>query len=402
MGEAFVVSAARSPIGRPANGSLADVPPDDLAVMVIRAALAKIPQLDAHDVSRLYLGCGAADHEPGGNIARRVAIQLGLEKVPVTTVNHRCASAVHSAVTASHAIGACADGVFISAGVHCASRTRPRPVTDSSLSPALPGRCAYGQTHQRSGPCLRWQRQYALTDIHTSMGRMAERLAAGLRISRYEQDEFGVRSHLLAGQAIEDGFYAKEIAPVTRSDGSVIVADDMPRPGVTYSSVSQLTPWFQPQGTITPGNCAPLGDGAAAVIIMGDAKARELGISPLARIVATHVTQPAPHAVGLGAAEAARQALADAGMVIGDMDLIEINEAFAVQVIASHRALKADVSKLNVYGGAIALGHPFGMTGARIMTTLLNGLQTEDAHLGLVTLCASGGQGMAIILERLS
>jgi acetyl-CoA C-acetyltransferase len=402
MGEVFVVSAARSPIGRPGGGSLAEVPPDVLAAAVIRAALDKVPQLDMREIGHLYLGYSAAAHEPSGNLADRVAARLGLETVPATTVNRLCASSVHTARTAFHAIKAGACGAFISAGADCASRRRPQPATGTGLGLALPGEFMPARAYHGSGPCVRRPRKHFLADVHTRMGHMAERLAGSLRISRYEQDEFGVRSHLLAEQAIENGFYTKEIAPVTRRDGSVIAADDMPRPGVSYSSVSQFTPWWRPRGTITSGNSAPLGDGAAAVIIMGDGKARELGITPLARIVAASVTQPEPQPMGLGAAEAARQALADAGMVIGDMDLIEINEAFAVQVIASYRALKADVSKLNVYGGAIALGHPFGMTGARIMTTLLNGLQSEDAHLGLVTLCAGGGQGMAIILERLS
>jgi acetyl-CoA C-acetyltransferase len=402
MGEAVVVSAARSPIGRPGNGSLADVPPDDLAALVIRAALDKIPQLEERDASHLYLGCDTVSHEPGGNIARRAAIQLGPEKAPATTVNRNCASPPYSADAACRAIEPRGDRVFVIADACRASRGRPRPVTGGGLSPAFLSEHLHARAHKRSGPCSRWMGQYPLPDTHTSTRHLAERLATSLKISRYEQDEFGVRSHLLAEQAIEDGFYAKEIVPVTRRDGSVIAADDMPRPGVTYTSVSRFTPWLQPRGTVTPGNSAPPGDGAAAVITMGDARARELGINPLARIVAARVTQPVQQAVGLGAAEAARRALTDAGMVIGDMDLIEINEAFAVQVIASYRALKIDPGKLNVHGGAIALGHPSGMTGPRIMTTLLNGLQSEDAHLGLATLCTGSGQGMAIILERLS
>jgi acetyl-CoA C-acetyltransferase len=402
MPEAFVISAARSPIGRAGNGSLSGVPPDTLATMMIRAAMDKIPQLDACNVGALCLGCSAEDHEPGENIAHRAAIRLGLEKVRATTVNRLCASSVHTARMAFHAIKAGEGGVFISAGVDCASRCRPQPPADCSLSPAMLGDLAPAQAHSGSGPSGRRPRGHARPDIHTSMGHRAELLASSLGISRYEQDEFGVRSHLLTEQAIGDGFFTNEITPVTLPDGSVIAADDFPRHGVSYGSVNQLTPSFWPQGRITPGNSAPLGDGAAAVIIMDDVKARELSVIPLARIVATGVTQLSPQETGLGAVEAASRALASAGMVIGDMDLIEINEAFAVQVIACHRALRADVGRLNVHGGAIALGHPFGMTGARIMTTLLNGLRSQDAHMGLLTLCAGGGQGAAIILERLS
>ena len=371
MREAVIVSAARSPIGQAGSGLLAGECPETLASKVIHAALAKIPQLSLRDVGNLHLGYGQPAQHPGDKVARRIAILLGLEKVPATTVNRLCASSVETARMAFHAIKAGMGGVFISAGVECASwRSQPE---DAPLS-----------------------------DVHASMAATAERLASNLRISRYEQDEFGVRSHLLAEQAINNGFYTGEITPVTRPDGGVAVADESPRTGVSYSSVSQFTPSFRPQGTITPGNSAPLGDGAAAVIIMSDDKARELGIAPLARIVATGVTEPSTQPAGLGPVEATRRALESAGMAIEDMDLIEINEAFAAQVIATYRALKLDVGKLNVHGGAIALSHPFGMTGARIMTTLLNGLQSTGLQLGLETLCAGGGQGAAIILERLN
>jgi acetyl-CoA C-acetyltransferase len=398
--EAVIVSAARSPIGRAGNGLLAGESPETLASKVIHAALAKVPELDLRDVGHLNLGYGQLDHESGDKIAHRIAVLLGLDEVPAKTVNHLCAASVETARMAFNAIKAGADGVFISAGVECVSRDRAQSPADLSIEPACPGPRA--QAHARSDPSWRFQSEAPPPDIHASMARTAERLASSLRISRYEQDEFSVRSHLLAEQAIEYGFYADEITPVTRYDGSVVVADDSPRRGVSYSSVSQFRPSFRPQGTITSGNSAPLADGAAAVVIMSDDKARELGITPLARIVATGVTELSPQPVGLGPVEAARRALESAGMVMGDMDLIEINEAFAVQVIASYRALKLDVSKLNVHGGAIALGHPFGMTGARIMTTLLNGLQSKDLLLGLETLCAGGGQGMAIIFERLS
>jgi len=384
VSEAVIVSAARSPIGQAGSGLLAGEFPETLASKMIHAALAKVPQLELRDVGHLHLGYGRLDHRSGAKVARRIAVLLGLEKLPATTVTRLCASSVQTARMAFQAIKAGTDRVFISAGVECASGYPPQP-------PASRG------SIRRSQP-----EHAPLPDVHASMAGTAEGLASSLGISRYEQDEFGVRSHLLAEQAIESGFYANEITPVTRPDGSVVTADDSPRTGVSYGSVSQFTPSFRPQGTITPGNSAPLGDGAAAVIIMSDEKARELGITPLARIVATGVTELSPQPVGLGAVEAASRALESAGMAIGDMDLIEINEAFAAQVIATYRALKLDVGKLNVHGGAIALGHPFGMTGARIMTTLINGLQSKDLQLGLETLCAGGGQGMAIIIERLS
>jgi acetyl-CoA C-acetyltransferase len=233
------------------------------------------------------------------------------------------------------------------------------------------------------------------------MGQTAENVATLRGITRAEQDAFGVRSQNLAEQAIGNGFFEREIVPVTLPDGTVVSKDDGPRPGTTLEGVSGLKPVFRPDGTVTAGNCCPLNDGAAAVVIMSDTKARELGLTPLARIVSTGVSGLSPEIMGLGPVEASKQALARAGMSINDIDLVEINEAFAVQVIGSARELGIDEDKLNVHGGAIALGHPFGSTGARIMTTLVNGLQFEDKQLGLETMCVGGGQGMAVILERL-
>jgi acetyl-CoA C-acetyltransferase len=242
----------------------------------------------------------------------------------------------------------------------------------------------------------------AVPDIYMAMGQTAENLAEQEGITREEMDEFGVRSQNLAEQAIKDGFWAREITPVTLPDGTVAERDDGPRPGVTLEGVQALQPVFRPDGRVTAGNCCPLNDGAAAVVVMSDTRAAELGITPLARIVSTGVSALSPEIMGLGPVEASRRALARAGMTIGDVDLVEINEAFAAQVIPSYRQLGIDIDRLNVNGGAIAVGHPFGMTGARITTTLLNSLQTHDAQIGLETMCVGGGQGMAMIIERMS
>jgi acetyl-CoA C-acetyltransferase len=241
-----------------------------------------------------------------------------------------------------------------------------------------------------------------LPDVYIAMGQTAENLATSRGISRQEQDEFGVRSQNLAEKAIADGFFDREITPITTPGGTVVSRDDGPRPGVTLEGVSGLRTVFREQGTVTAGNCCPLNDGAAAVVIMSDSRAAELGITPLARIVSTGVSGLSPEIMGLGPVEASRRALALAGMTIGDMDLVEINEAFAAQVIPSYQDLGIDLDRLNVHGGAIALGHPFGSTGARITTTLLNGLQSADKEFGLETMCVGGGQGMAMVLQRLS
>jgi acetyl-CoA C-acetyltransferase len=244
----------------------------------------------------------------------------------------------------------------------------------------------------------------SLPDVYIAMGQTAENVAEIKGITREEQDEFGVRSQNLAEKAIANGFWEKEITPVTKPDGTAVAADDGPRPGVSLEGVAGLKPVFRPDGTVTAANCCPLNDGAAAVVIMSDTKAKELGLTPLARIVSTGVSGLSPEIMGLGPIEATRRALAIAGKTIEDIDLIEINEAFAAQVIPSARELGIDPfgDKLNVNGGAIAVGHPFGMTGARITTTLINSLQTHDKTFGIETMCVGGGQGMAMVLERLS
>ncbi|GAA0260835.1 acetyl-CoA C-acetyltransferase [Saccharothrix mutabilis subsp. mutabilis] len=399
MPEAVVVATSRSPIGRARKGSLVDLRPDDLATQVIRAALDKVPALDPATITDLHLGCAEPQDEHGQNVARRIAVQLGLDTVPGTTVNRFCASSVQTARMAFHAIKAGEGHAFISAGVECVSRYRHG---DPHLNPLFDeARERTARTAEHNTPWTDPRVDGKLPDYYIAMGQTAENVATHLGITRREQDEFGVRSQNLAEKAIADGFFAREITPVTLPDGTVVSTDDGPRAGVTLEAVQGLKPSFRPQGTVTPGNCCPLNDGAAAVVIMSDTRARELGLTPLARIVSTGVSGLSPEIMGLGPVEATLQALAHAGMSIGDIDLVEINEAFAVQVLGSQRALGIDLDRLNVHGGAIALGHPFGSTGARIMTTLINGMQARDAQFGLETMCVGGGQGMAIILERL-
>ena len=406
MPEAVIVATARSPIGRAGKGSLTSIRPDDLAVQMVSAALAKVPQLDPADVGDLILGCGLPGGEQGFNMARVVAVLLGHDHLPGTTVNRYCSSSLQTTRMAFHAIKAGEGDVYISAGVECVSRL----VKGSSDSWPDTHNQAFSEAGQRTqrtaaGEAGAWHDPRAdgnIPDLYIAMGQTAENVAELRGISREQQDEFGVRSQNLAEKAIANGFWQREITPVTLPDGSVVSADDGPRPGTTIEKVAALKPVFRPDGTVTAGNCCPLNDGAAAVVVMSDVKAAELGITPLARIVSSGVTALSPEIMGLGPVEASRQALARAGMAIADIDLVEINEAFAAQVIPSYTDLGVDLAKLNVNGGAIAVGHPFGMTGARITTTLLNSLQFHDATLGLETMCVGGGQGMAMIFERLS
>ena len=405
MPEAVVVATARSPIGRAGKGSLRDMRPDDLTVQMVRAALAKVPELDPHEIDDLVLGCGQPAGESGFNLARVVAVLAGMDHLPGTTVNRYCSSSLQSTRMAMHAIRAGEGEVFISAGVETVSRffkgnADGLPDTQNPVFAEAQARtekfAAGGQT---------WvdpRTEGMLPDVYLAMGQTAENVAQRARITRAEQDAFGVRSQNLAEKAIADGFWARDITPVTLPDGTRVTGDDGPRAGVTRQALSALKPVFRPDGTVTAGNCCPLNDGAAAVVIMSDTKAKRLGITPLARIVSTGVTGLSPEIMGLGPVEASRQALARAGLTIDDIDLVEINEAFAAQVIASARQLGVDEDRLNVHGGAIAVGHPFGMTGARITSTLINSLRYHDKQFGLETMCVGGGQGMAMVLERLS
>ncbi|GAB2946817.1 acetyl-CoA C-acetyltransferase [Nonomuraea fastidiosa] len=405
MPEAVIVATARSPIGRAFKGSLKDIRPDDLTVQMIKAALAKVPQLDPASIDDIMLGCGLPGGEQGFNMARVVAVLLGLDNVPGTTVTRYCSSSLQTTRMAFHAIKAGEGDVFVSAGVETVSRftkgnSDSLPDTHNPLFAE-----ARERTKQFAEGGQVWhdpREDDRVPDIYIAMGQTAENVAQIKGISRKEQDEFGVRSQNLAEKAIADGFWQKDITPVTLPDGTVVSKDDGPRPGTTYEKVSTLAPAFRPDGTVTAANCCPLNDGAAAVVIMSDTKAAELGITPLARIVSTGVSALSPEIMGLGPVEASKQALARAGMAIGDIDLVEINEAFAAQVIPSYRELGIDIDRLNVNGGAIAVGHPFGMTGARITSTLINSLQHHDKSIGLETMCVGGGQGMAMVLERLS
>jgi acetyl-CoA C-acetyltransferase len=406
MPEAVVVATARSPIGRAFKGSLTSVRPDDLTVAMISAALAKVPQLDPADIDDLMLGCGLPGGEQGYNMARIVAVMLGHDHLPGTTVTRYCSSSLQTTRMAFHAIKAGEGDAFISAGVECVSRLAKGssdswPDTKNPVFAAAEERTAA----LASGGVGVWhdpRHDDAIPDVYLAMGQTAENLAGLRGVTRAEQDEFGVRSQNLAEKALADGFWQRDITPVTLPDGTVVAADDGPRAGTTLEKVATLQPVFRPDGTVTAGNCCPLNDGAAAVVVMSDRKAAELGITPLARIVSTGVTGLSPEIMGLGPVEASRRALARAGMTIDDIDLVEINEAFAAQVIPSYRDLGIDLDKLNVNGGAIAVGHPFGMTGARITSTILNSLQFHDKTFGLETMCVGGGQGMAMIFERLS
>jgi acetyl-CoA C-acetyltransferase len=408
MPEAVVVATARSPIGRAFKGSLTELRPDDLSATIIRAALDKVPQLDPKDIEDLMLGCGLPGGEAGFNMGRVVAVMLGYDHLPGTTLTRYCSSSLQTTRMAFHAIKAGEGDAFISAGVETVSRygkgnSDSWPDTQNEVFTE-----ALARTEERSqGGADTWddpREGGRVPDVYIAMGQTAENVAQRDGITREEQDEFGVRSQNLAEKAIANGFFEREITPVTTPSGVEVSQDDGPRAGVTIEAVSQLKTVFRPDGTVTAGNCCPLNDGAAAVIVMSDTKAKALGIQPLARVVSTGVSALSPEIMGLGPIEASKKALANAGMSIDDIDLVEINEAFAAQVIPSARGIGIDPfgDKLNVNGGAIAIGHPFGMTGARITTTLINGLQTHDKTFGLETMCVGGGQGMAMILERLN
>jgi len=406
MPEAVIVSAARSPIGRAFKGSLKDLRPDDLTAKIIETALAKVPELDPKDIDDLMLGCGLPGGEQGHNLGRIVAVQMGMDHLPGCTITRYCSSSLQTTRMALHAIKAGEGDVFISAGVETVSRSIKGssdglPDTHNPLFADAEARTA-ARAEQEGADWHDPREEGLIPDAYISMGQTAENLARLKGVTRQDMDEFGVRSQNLAEKAINDGFWEREITPVTLPDGTVVSKDDGPRAGVTVEGVSGLKPVFRPDGLVTAGNCCPLNDGAAALVIMSDTKARELGLTPLARIVSTGVSGLSPEIMGYGPVEASKQALRRAGLSVSDIDLVEINEAFAAQVIPSYRDLGIDLDRLNVNGGAIAVGHPFGMTGARITTTLINSLQWHDKQFGLETMCVGGGQGMAMVIERLS
>ncbi|MDF3336883.1 acetyl-CoA C-acetyltransferase [Mycolicibacterium septicum] len=404
MPEAVIVSTARTPIGRAVKGSLKDLRADDLAAHAVLAALAKIPELDPTQIDDLMLGVGQPAGESGNNLGRAVAVLAGLDNLPGVTVNRYCSSSLQTTRMALHAIRSGEGDVFVSAGVETVSRYF------NGASDNLEGQNplfaeAQSRTTARAKDNLSWSDPRAgdqLPDLYIAMGQTAENVADFKGVSRADQDAFAVRSQNRAEAATQYGFWGRDIAPVRLPDGSYVSTDDCPRTDVTIEAVSALPPVFRADGTVTAGNSCPLNDGAAALVVMSDSKAAELGITPLARIVSTGVTGLSPEIMGLGPVEASRQALQRANLGIGDIDLVEINEAFAAQVIPSIRGLGADEDKVNINGGAIALGHPFGMTGARITSTLINSMMFHDKQFGLETMCVGGGQGMAMVLERLS
>lgn len=407
MPEAVIVAAARTPIGRAFKGSLREVRPDDLAAFAVQAALDQVPELDPSTIEDLLLGCGLPGGQQGMNMARIVAVMLGLDTVPGATVTRYCSSSLQTTRMALHAIKAGEADVMISAGVESVSSSvhgNSDYVEGQNFeNPRFAEAVARTAARAASGDAWHDPRDDGqLPDAYIAMGQTAENVAGLMGVGRAEQDEFACLSQNRAEKAIAEGFFAREITPFTLADGTVVAADDGPRAGTTMEALAGLQPVFRENGTVTAGNACPLNDGAAALVIMSDTKAKQLGLTPLARILSTGVTGLSPEIMGLGPVEASRQALSRAGLTIDDIDLVEINEAFAAQVIPSARELGISWDKLNVHGGAIAVGHPFGMTGARITTTLLNGLRSTDTTLGLETMCVGGGQGMAMVLERLN
>lgn len=401
MPEAVIVATSRTPIGRANKGSLAEARPDDMTAFVLKDVLSKVPSLDPTLVEDVMLGCGQPAGEAGYNLARVAAVLAGLDDVPGVTVNRYCSSSLQTIRMAAHAIRAGEGDVFIAAGVEAVSRYM------NGASDVGPHHEAFAEAEARTaeraqGGADTWTPPSGLPDIYIAMGQTAENVVQSEGVSRQEMDEWGARSQQRAVESQENGFFEREITPYTLPDGTVMSKDDGPRAGTTVEKLAELKPVFRPDGSITAGNACPLNDGAAAVVVMSDTKAKELGITPLARIVSSGVTGLNPEIMGMGPVGAVRQALGRANMTIDDIDLYEINEAFAAQVLPSAKHLGMDLDKLNVKGGSIALGHPFGMTGARIMTTLLNALQDEDKEFGLETMCVGGGQGMAMVVQRLS
>ena len=402
MPEAVIAAASRTPIGRAYKGSLTEVRPDDMSAFIIKDVLSKVPSLDPASVEDVIWGCAQPAGEQGYNIARVAGLLAGLH-TPGVTVNRYCSSSLQTIRMAAHAIRSGEGDCFISGGVECVSRF------GSGMSDGAEGSHnqlfadALARSAERNtGAGGEWSPPDGLPDIYIAMGQTAENVAEHKGVSRERQDEFACLSQNRAEAASERGFFEREITPYPLADGGMVSKDDGIRAGTTIEGLSNLQPVFKPDGTVTAGNACPLNDGAAAVVVMSETKAAEEGIKPLARIVASGVSSLNPEIMGLGPVEAVRQALGRADMTIEDIDLVELNEAFAAQVVPSADDLGINWEKLNVNGGAIALGHPFGMTGARIMNTLLNGLEDADAEIGLETMCVGGGQGMAMIVQRLN
>jgi acetyl-CoA C-acetyltransferase len=400
MAEAVIVATARSPIGRANKGSLVSMRPDDMSAQIVQALMAKVPQVKSKMVNDITWGIGQPAGEGGFNIARVTAILAGLDDVPGVTVNRYCSSSLQTIRMAFHAIKAGEGDCFIAGGVETVSRYSAG-ASDTAPNPVF--KTAGDRSRKRAGGGQKpWKPGRGLPDIYIAMGQTAENVVEKEGVTREEMDRWGVQSQNRACAAVDSGFYAREITPLTLADGTIVSTDDGPRAGTTYEKVSQLQPVFRPDGTITAGNACPLNDGAAAVLVMSLAKAKRLGLTPLARIVSSGVSGLNPEIMGLGPIEACKKAMKKARKTIDEIDLVEINEAFAAQVLPSAKHLGITHDKLNIHGGGIALGHPFGMTGARIMTTLINGLQTTGKTYGMESMCVGGGQGMAMIIERMS
>ena len=400
MAEAVIVATSRTPIGRAVKGSLTEARPDDMSAFIIGDVLSKVPGLDSSDVEDVIWGIGQPGGEGGYNIARVASILAGVN-APGVTVNRYCSSSLQTIRMAAHAIKAGEGDCFVAGGVETVSRYEYGAADSGPHNDDFAA--AQGRTAERTAEGSEtWAPPQGLPDIYIAMGQTAENVAQYKGVSRQAQDEWGVMSQNRAEAARNRGFFEREITPYPLSDGNEVRRDDGIREGTTLEGVSQLRPVFRPDGTVTAGNCCPLNDGAAAVVVMSDAKAAAVGAKPLARIVATGVSALNPEIMGLGPVDACRQALGRAGMTIDDIDHVEINEAFAAQVLPSADDLGIDYDKLNPNGGSIALGHPFGMTGSRIMCTLLNGLEDADNTIGMESMCVGGGQGMAMIVERLS
>ncbi|GHF23658.1 acetyl-CoA C-acetyltransferase [Pseudolysinimonas yzui] len=399
--DAVIVSIARTPIGRARKGALVDVRGDELARQVIAAVLERVPEVAVDDIEDLMLGTADPAGEQGFNMARVVATLLGHDGLPGTTVNRFCASSIQTTRMAFHAIRAGEGDAYLVAGTESTSRSAP---PSSAGNPAFDEAAARTAESMRAGNGWHDPRlDGTVPDAYIMMGHTAEYVARVTGVTRGEQDAFALRSQLAAARSWEDGFFAREVVPVTLPDGTVVDRDDSVRAGTTLEGLAELEPVFAVGGTVTAGNACPLNDGASAAVVVSGRYAKERGLEPLARILSTGVSALSPEVMGLGPVESSRRALARAGLGIADLDIVEINEAFAVQVIASARELGIDEERqLNPFGGSIAIGHPFGATGVRLIGTLLNGLRTRDASLGMATLCVGGGQGMAIVLERLS
>jgi len=400
MPEAVIVATARSPIGRANKGSLMSLRTDEMAAQIVRALMAKVPSVKGSDIEDLIIGVGQPAGEAGFNLGRMVALLAGIPEAPGVVVNRYCSSSLQTIRMAAHAIKAGEGDCFIAAGVEAVSRYQ-FGAADTAPNPIFKGPGERTKLRALGGQPV-WTPQDGLADAYMAMGQTAENVREVEGVSREDMDWFAKRSQDLASANVSNGFFDAEISPLTLEDGTVVDKDDCPRAGTTLEKLASLAPAFRPDGQVTAGNACPLNDGAAAVLVMSDTKAKALGLTPLARFISSGVSSLNPEIMGLGPVEACRQALRRAGMSIDDIDLVEINEAFAAQVLPSAKHLGISMDKLNVNGGAIALGHPFGMTGARIMTTLIHGLQDRNKNIGMETMCVGGGQGLAMIIERLS